>query len=176
LNYLCYFLNQNTAYNTNIFSFQSIILYEDTPEFNGFNTRAVREQGILPSKKTSINYDQLKNGKPSNPSTVYTALLRMKKRANSRGLYWVVNNADLQLYEVSCQIFWSNPEQFTPYIPIIGGMHKLMNFTGAVFNLMIDSGLIEILEHAFAGVAKMASGKKYPQNVRALRMVAEEVL
>ena len=79
MNYLCYFLNQNTAYNTNIFSFQSIILYEDTPEFNGFNTRAVREQGILPSKKTSINYDQLINGKPSNPSTVYTALLRMKK-------------------------------------------------------------------------------------------------
>ena len=36
--------------------------------------------------------------------------------------------------------------------------------------------LSEVLPVAFAGVQKMLSGKKFPQNVRALKMVAEEIL
>ena len=41
---------------------------------------------------------------------------------------------------------------------------------------MIDSGLTEILKHAFGGVQKMVFGKKYPQNVRAFRLLTELVL
>ena len=32
------------------------------------------------------------------------------------------------------------------------------------------------MESTFAGVQKMMTGKKFPQNVRALRLVAEELL
>ena len=45
-----------------------------------------------------------------------------------------------------------------------------------VGTLMTDSGLEDILQTAFGGVAKMLSGKKFPQNIRALRMVVEELL
>ena len=40
----------------------------------------------------------------------------------------------------------------------------------------MDSGLSEILKHAFSGVEKMLSGKKYQQNVRAFRLLTEELL
>ena len=41
---------------------------------------------------------------------------------------------------------------------------------------MADIGIVEILSAAFGGVLKMLSGKKFPQNVRALRMLVEELL
>ena len=41
---------------------------------------------------------------------------------------------------------------------------------------MADIGIVEILSVAFGGVLKMLSGKTFPQNVRALRMLVEELL
>ena len=40
----------------------------------------------------------------------------------------------------------------------------------------LDSGLKEILEKAFGSVPKIFTGKKFPQCVRALRMLVEELL
>ena len=58
----------------------------------------------------------------------------------------------------------------------LGGMHLLMSFVGCVGTLMANSGLEELLGSAFAGVPKMLAGKNFPMNVRALRMVVEELL
>ena len=58
----------------------------------------------------------------------------------------------------------------------IGGMHFLMSFVGAVGTLMSNTGLTEIMQTTFGGVPKMLSGKKFPQNVRALRMMVGELL
>ena len=52
----------------------------------------------------------------------------------------------------------------------------LMSFSGAVGTLMQGSGLSEVLESTFAGVTKMLIGKKFPQNIRAMRLVFEELL
>ena len=41
---------------------------------------------------------------------------------------------------------------------------------------MKNSGLDKLLKSGFAGVEKMLTGKKYPMNVRALRIVAFELL
>ena len=41
---------------------------------------------------------------------------------------------------------------------------------------MAESGLFDILSEVFGGVTKMLRGKKFPQIVRALLMVAEEVV
>ena len=48
-------------------------------------------------------------------------------------------------------------------------------FVGAVGTLMNNTGLEELMNSAFGGVLKMLSGKKYPQNLRPLRMVVEEL-
>lgn len=41
---------------------------------------------------------------------------------------------------------------------------------------MDNSGLEEVMKIAFAGVGRMLTGKKFPQNFRALRIVTEELL
>ena len=41
---------------------------------------------------------------------------------------------------------------------------------------MADSGIEEMPSVAFGGVLKMLSGKKYPQNARAFRMLVEEII
>jgi len=54
-----------------------------------------------------------------------------------------------------------------------------MSYCGFICALMADTGVVEILSVAFGGEwggLKMLSGKKYPQNVRALRMLVEEIL
>ena len=51
-----------------------------------------------------------------------------------------------------------------------------MSYCGCIGTLMADTGIGEILSVAFGGVLKMFSGKKFPQNVRAQRMLVEELL
>ena len=41
---------------------------------------------------------------------------------------------------------------------------------------MVDSGLKEILSTTFGSIDRMLQGKKYPQNVRALRFLTEELI
>ena len=57
----------------NTLLFQAILTDEnDTPEFNGFNTCASRQQGVAPKPKTHVNFLPLIDAKPSDPSTIVT--------------------------------------------------------------------------------------------------------
>ncbi len=56
------------------------------------------------------------------------------------------------------------------------GMHLLISYVGCVGSLMAGSGIVEVLGAVFAGVSKKLIGKKYPDNVRALQMLTEELL
>ena len=51
-----------------------------------------------------------------------------------------------------------------------------MSYIVSIDVLMAGTGMKEFLEEAFGGVTKMLTFKKYPQNVRALRLLMEEVL
>ena len=81
-----------------------------------------------------------------------------------------------QLYRVIVHVKWAYPKLFETLILRLGGMHMLMSFVGCVGTLMADTGLKEVMESAFGGVTKLLSGKNFPQNVRALRLVVEELL
>ena len=89
---------------------------------------------------------------------------------------FVVFTCDLQVYMVAVEVQWTYPERFSNVILQLGGMHSLMNFIGSIGTLMADTGLSDIMFSVFSGVSKMFTGKRFPQNVRALRMVAEEAL
>ena len=52
----------------------------------------------------------------------------------------------------------------------------LMSFVGCIGLLMEGSSLEDILASGLAGIPKLLSGKKYPQIVRALWMLMEEIL
>ena len=146
------------------------------PEFNGYNTQVCREQGHSPKPKTKAMYMPLIDMKPSDPDTMVTALRQAQQITTERGQNYVVFTADLQLYRVALNVLWAYPEQYDNVVLRLGGMHRLMSFIGSIGSLMAGSGLFELLESTFAGVQKMMSGKKFPQNVRALRIVTEELL
>ena len=71
---------------------------------------------------------------------------------------------------------WDNKASFENIHLRLGGMHLLMSYCGCIGTLMADTGIEEILSASFGGVLRMLSGKKFPQNVRALRLLVEELL
>lgn len=148
----------------------------ECPEFNGYNTSLCRKQGHKVKNRTRRVYLPLIDMIPSHPDTIFTALNRCQELVHQTGQKYVVCTFDLQLYRVAVHIKWALPEHFQNVILRLGGMHTLMSFCGSIGTLMEGSGLVEILSDVFAGVPKMMLGKKFPQNVRALRLLAEEIL
>ena len=47
------------------------------------------------------------------------------------------------------------------------------SFVGSLGTLIAESGLAEVKSAIFGRVSKMLSGKKFPQNMRVLRLVEE---
>ncbi|KAG0714324.1 hypothetical protein GWK47_014367 [Chionoecetes opilio] len=113
---------------------------------------------------------------PSDPDTMMTALAQAQHLTQQTGQEFVVFTCDLQLYRVALHVMWTYPDRFPNVIMGLGRIHSLMSFVGSVGTLMAESGLAEVMSAVFGGVPKMLSGKKFPQHVRALRLVVEEVL
>ncbi len=155
---------------------KDVLSKPECPEFNGYNTAASREQDRSPKQKTNAVYLPLIDMTPSDPDTMMTAMTRAQQITLKTGQEFVVFTCDLQLYRVALYVIWAYPEQFSNVIMRLGGMHSLMSFVGSIGALMAETGLNESMASVFGGVSKMLSGKKFPQNVRAMRMVAEEIL
>lgn len=158
------------------FQFLSNICKENEPEYAGFNTRLLRQSGVQVKPKNRTMYRPLIDKNPSDPSTVLTTLLDSKRIVNDAGQDEVVVTADQQIYRVMVDLSWACGSQLDNFVLRLGGMHMFMSFVGCVGVLMANSGLEELMKAAFAGVPKMLSGKNFPMNVRALRMVVEELL
>ena len=148
----------------------------DTPEHGGFNTWLAREQGHALQPATTAVYTPLIDMTPADPDTMMTAMVEAQHLTAETGQAYTIFTSDLQLYRVMVDITWVYPDMFSLFIPRLGGMHLMMSYIGSVGALMSSSGLEEILSSSFGGVAKMLSGKKFPQNYRALRILAEELL
>ena len=128
----------------------------------------------LAKQESKTSYGAAKS--TSNPDTIMTAMSKAQEITGQSGQTFVIFTCDLQLYKVALEVKWAYPRRFENVILRLGGMHTLMSFIGAVGTLMADSGLAVILGDVFGGVPKMLTGKKFPQNVRAMRIVAEELL
>ena len=156
---------------------KSIATRPSIPEFSGFNTKITRMQGQGVKPYTKAMYTPLIDMTPSDPTTMKTAMLESKMLTRVSGQAITLFTVDLQLYRVGLHVQWASPELFgEDFILRLGGMHFLMSFVGAVGVLMAGSGLEKIMKAAFGGVPKMLTGKNFPQNTRALRIVVEEVL
>ena len=204
LEVLCSQLLSAKEAKENIFQFiQDIIQIPSTPDFGGYNTLKLRKsesngqddltkpvttnfeeyitkkQGKTNSKvnqKSTILYEPLINEKPSDPSTILTAMYDVEKATHQAGQSITVFTCDQQLFRVTLDIMWDDPDRWSDFIPRLGGMHWLMSFIGSIGQLMKNSGLDRLMKAAFGGVEKMLIGKKFPQNVRALRIIVIELL
>ena len=114
---------------------------------------------------------------PSDPTTIKTAMMEARRLTKKAGQATTIFTADLQLYRVGLNVQWANPDLFDEnFILCIGGMQFLMSYVGAVGVLMAGSRLEEVMKAAFGGAMKMLTGKNFPQNTTALRIVVEKVL
>ena len=104
-------------------------------------------------------------------------MIEGKRLSNASGQSFTVITADQAIYKLIVDNLWMDCEGlFQDVHARLGGMHMLMNIVGAAGKLMQETGLYEILGSAFGSVQKMMSGKRYPQNARALRIVVEVLL
>ena len=140
------------------------------------STEMARTQRHAVKPATKAIYTPLIDMKPSDPDTIMTAMVESQRMTQGSNQLETLFTVDQQLYRVTVDVLWAYPKQFQNFTPRLGGMHLLMSFIGAVGSLMSNSGLEELMNTAFGGVPKMLSGKKFPQNLRALRMVVEELL
>ena len=160
------------------FSFlKEVTSHGSCPEFGGFNMKHARSEGRELRASTKTMYRPLIDAKPSDPTTIRIAMEEAKRLTKLAGQATTLFTTDLQLYRVALNVQWIYPQLFgDDFINRLGGMHFLMSFVGAIGSLMSNSGLEDIMKAAFGGVAKMLTGKKFPQNTRALRLVVEEIL
>ena len=145
----------------------------DTPEYSGYNTSKARKSGQSLKMNLKTMYLPLIDASPTDRSTMMTALVEAMRLTEETCQPYTVITCDQQLYKILVDLKWAYPKKFGKVILRLGDMHFLMSFIG---NLMAHSGLDDILSSAFGGVEKMLSGKNFPQNFRALRMVVEELL
>ena len=127
-------------------------------------------------KKTKIIYLLLIDKAPADPATTMSSLLKAQSVTGATGEEYVILTVDQQLYRVTVHVMWQNQVRFSNVYVCLGGMHLIMSYVGCIGSLMAGSGMTEILSEAFAGVLKMLTGKKYPDNVRAFRMLVEEII
>ena len=62
------------------------------------------------------------------------------------------------ILKILIDLIWVYPLQLGKVVARLGGMHFLMSFIGCIGNLLVNSGLIDILKSAFGGVEKMLTG------------------
>ena len=136
----------------------------------------MREPDQSTKPETKVIYKPLINKTPSYPSTILTAMCDIETTFKKSGQREAVFTCDQQLYRITMDIIWNDPSGWTYFYPHIGGMHWLMSLVGSVIKLMKNSGLDILMKTAFAGVKNMLVGKKFPMNVRALQIVAVELL
>ena len=121
------------------------------PDYGGYNAKLAREHEVM-NEKSSILFTPLINKKPSDKSTIYTAMCTMEETTMKAGQEVVVMTCDQQLYRVVIDIMWTDPGRWKNFYPRLGGMHWMMSFIGSVGKLMKNSGLDMLLKSAFAGV------------------------
>ena len=95
-------------------------------------------------------------------------------RDSNQGILVLI--CDQQIYKIVVDITFHQLELLTGIVVILGGMHFLMDFVCCVGTLMADSGLKDIMATTFCSFDKMLQSETYPQNIRALRLLTEELL
>ena len=118
----------------------------------------------------------LNNINSTEPETMITTIKLVKSLSEQAGQEYAVFTNDQQLFKIAARVAWYKPDEGKDFFQIRGGMHTLMSFVGCIGILMANTGLSHMIKSAFGGFEEMVSGKKFPQNTRALRINVEEIL
>ena len=131
---------------------------------------------MTPAPKSAFCYLPLINMKPTDPTTVLTSITRGIELTHATKQNVLVITADAAIYKVIIDISFHQPDLLSNMVVLLGGMHLLMDFVSCIGTLTAECGLKEVLSTTFGSVDKMLSGKRFPQNIRSLRLLVEELL
>ena len=152
---------------------------EEKPvEWSGFNVYLERQEASTSTKKpkTLVVFCPLLDAPPAHPDTVMTALVYLEKNSKTFGMQYAHISVDLQLYQISCIVQWSDPYRWKSLVLHPGIMHTLMSFLGCIGTLMKASGVDVLLTAAFGGLAGIITGNSWPNALRAYRLITTVLL
>lgn len=144
---------------------------EKTPNWHGFMNKF---------HSTNIHFTTSRvialpfiNAPPSDHTTILTALIDARHRANKNNQQHCFVTFDLPLYMKASEIVSSiepdnDPHNIRSVIPRLGGFHLAMSFLGAIGNIMTGSGLKEAFCSIYAELSadKALTGHAFSRAVR----------
>ena len=136
----------------------------------------MRKANRTTKSKTKVIYKPLINKTPSDPSTILTAICNIEAISHRAAQQLALHIYDKQLFRDTSIAMWDDLARWKYFCPRIDGMYWLMNFVGSVGKQMKNSELDRLIKTTFSCVDKLLIGKKFPINIRALRLVAIELL
>ena len=144
---------------------------EDKPvEWAGFNAYLDRQEASTSTKKpkTLVVFGRLLDAPPAHPDTVLTTLIYLEKTLNTFGMQYAHLSVDLQLYQKSCLVQWSDPCRWKSLVLHPGMMHTLMSFHGCIGTLMKASAVDVLLTaRSRSGII---TGKSWTNALRAYHL------
>ena len=105
-----------------------------------------------------------------------TTLVYLENTSKTFGMQYAHISVDLQLYQISCLVQWSDPYRWKSLVLHPGMMHTLMSFLGYIGTLVKASGVDVLLTAAFGGLAGIIPGKSWPDALRAYRLITTVLL
>ena len=92
---------------------KDVVFLETCPEYNGYNTRFLRNICSPIKQKTAVIYQPLIDMKPTEPDTIITAMLEAQRLSEQAGQSFTVLTCDQQLYKIALQVKWNEPIRFS---------------------------------------------------------------
>ena len=105
-----------------------------------------------------------------------TTLVYLENTSKTFRMQYAHISVDLQLYQISCLVQWSDPYRWKSLVLHPGIMHTLMSFIGCIGTLTKASGVDVLLTAAFGGLAGIITGKSWPNALRAYRLITAVLL
>ena len=129
-------------------------------EWGGFNSQLARQSTGCTNRGPSMYlFGPLINAPPAHPDTVLTSVMCMMQSLTDLGMTYIHVSPDMQLYIQAMQIKLNEPHAFDKLILRAGVMHIVQNVCGCIGQLMMGSGLADLIGSAFGGVGRiMAQG------------------
>ena len=117
----------------------------------GFNPYLARREASTSATKpnTLVEFGPLLDVPPTHPDTVLTTLIYPEKTMKTFGMQYAHLSVDLQLYQISCIVQWSDPYRWKSLVLLPGMMHTLISFLGCIGTVMKASGVDVLLTAAF---------------------------
>ena len=150
---------------------------QSCPSWSSWNARG---ETTRPELKAVIGYCPMLNAKSDDPSTVYTVLLQLKKIMGILGQKHSIITFDLAIYKVAKEVVWSRPQEFQHTIIRLGGFHVILNYLGALGNMLNSSGVIGLMSESgvFTNttIKHILAGGNYKRGVRFHKLLYEALL